>query len=220
VAARPPLRNQNTVPDAQAAEDCGQTVAAMLLEAGGKTDTPLEEISDLGHDGVTSVQELTGLLTGAGATVAPVPAVMFSDALATGDAYALVLIHDNGNADPDPAGAFTHWIAGYAINSDGSVQCVNPWGGRDIAYPRSLLVSATIWAAVVRFPPAPHHIEEADRMVIVQEPNGSQNLLSGAAYIHIDNPVDLASLAAAVPGIGTWKPSNTTVNAIRAATNK
>src|ERR1017187_1947646 len=193
MAARPPLLNQLSLPDAQRSSDCGETATAMLLEAGGFPDTPEEEISDLNHSGVTSTPELSGLLVANGATVTPVPAADFPTLLAAGDAYALVLIHDDNNANPSPSGPFRHYIAAYAIASSGAVKCVNPWGGRDMAYDRATLVASTIWVAVVRFPatpvdnPTPVHTGTPTSAVTEEPPmnlrfvdswNGSQHMLS------------------------------------------
>lgn len=156
MALRPPLENQLALPDGQRSNDCGETAVSMLLMAHGIMDTPIEEISDLNHDGVTNVAELVRLLTDNGAIVTPVAAAALAGALnANQAAYALILIHDNSNADPAVGGTFTHWIDGYAFTGAAGIACANPWGGRDITYSLPQLIPAIEWAAVVTWPPPP-----------------------------------------------------------------
>ncbi|MDP9115817.1 MAG: hypothetical protein M3O28_00810 [Actinomycetota bacterium] len=150
MANRPPLLNQLSLPDNQRSNDCGETAVAALLQAGGFPDTPMEEISDLNHNGSTQTGELSQLLRDNGAVVTPISG-QWPVLLSAGDAYALVLIRDNSNADPDPNGAFRHYVVAYAIDPSGGVRCMNPWGGRDMVYDRGVIEAATVWVALVRF---------------------------------------------------------------------
>jgi hypothetical protein len=147
MSIRPLIINQLTLNDPAARSDCGESAVSMILQAFGINDTPLEEIQDLGHDSFTVFPELVKLLTDNKLVVTGVSGAAMADGLATADA--LVLIHDNNNADPDPAGAYEHFLVAYRLNSNGTVQCANPWGGRDIAYSRATLAAATIQAALV-----------------------------------------------------------------------
>lgn len=122
----------------------------MILQAYGMTDTPEEEIQDLGKDGVTSVSDLTNLLQQSQCVVSAVSKSTVPSLLNTG--YALFLIRDDGNAAPYPTGPnFSyHWIVGYR-NNGATCQCANPWGGLDIAYDWATLLAATQWVGIVTY---------------------------------------------------------------------
>jgi hypothetical protein len=152
---RPPLINQITLNDPQASMDCGETAVSMILQAFGIMDTPYEEIADLSHDGATNADELVGLLAANALAVILTPAVAEGSSIANGVSCLLILIQSNNNADPGPPFDHLHWIVGYQRNPDGSVQCANPSGGRDVAYGAALLAGATVVAYNVSDPRVP-----------------------------------------------------------------
>jgi len=110
--------------------DCFETCLAAILQHIGKPSSTRAILAV--HSGDT--EEQTGLamclrfgLTGC--------QIIPAGAIDTSQHLLIALIHDDTNANPDLHGAFNHYVVVYDA-TPGWVQCFNPWGARDIGYPR------------------------------------------------------------------------------------